>query len=164
MWVVLHRLSDDVRHLCITAVVNPPHGVEHTPLHGLHSVNDVRNGPIQDDVRRVVQEPILEHTRQLEFTAVLSKQLVELARSHLYHRLVLCLVLTFFRKLYILDRKVLVLNAHICLQLLIFVTELSKFLLAFPPVRIHLDIEAEEDLLLEEVFHVDTRLGTDLLE
>ena len=46
--VILHGLSYDVRNLCKAAVVHLVHGVEHTPLYGLQSVHDVRDGPGQD--------------------------------------------------------------------------------------------------------------------
>ena len=48
--VVLHSLSDDVRHLRVASVVHSEHSVKHTSLHRLESVNDVRDGPLQNDV------------------------------------------------------------------------------------------------------------------
>ena len=49
-------------------------------------------------------------------------------------------------------------------RILVFVSEPSQFLLAFPPVRIYLYIQTKEYLLLEEIFHVYTCLRSDLLE
>ena len=48
--VVLHRLADDVGHLSVASVVHSEHGVKHTSLHRFESVNDVRDGPLQNDV------------------------------------------------------------------------------------------------------------------
>ena len=55
-------------------------------------------------------------------------------------------------------------HGKMCRIILIFVSELPEFLLAFPPVRVHLDKQAEEHLLLEEVLHLDPRLCSDCLE
>ena len=49
-------------------------------------------------------------------------------------------------------------------RILIFVAKSFKFLLAFPPVGVHLYEQSQEDLLLEEILHVDPCLGADLLE
>ena len=48
--VVLHRLADDVGHLSVASVVHSEHGVKHTSLHRFESVNDVWDGPLQNDV------------------------------------------------------------------------------------------------------------------
>ena len=75
--MVLHCLSHDVGHLGVGAVVHAEHCVEHTPLHRFQAVHHVRHGPLQDHVRGVVEEPLLEHARQLEPGGVASQQAVE---------------------------------------------------------------------------------------
>ena len=77
--MVLHGLADYIGHLCVASVVHPVHGVQHAPLHGLQSVNDVRYGPLEDDIGGIVQEPVLEHPGKLVFVAVRAEQLVVLA-------------------------------------------------------------------------------------
>ena len=68
--VVLHRLSDDVRHLGVASVIHPVHRVEHAPLHRFESVNDVRHSPLQNDIRGIVQKPVSEHSRKFVLLAV----------------------------------------------------------------------------------------------
>ena len=43
-----YGLSHDVCHLCISSVINTPHGMENTSLYGLHTVYNVRYGSVQD--------------------------------------------------------------------------------------------------------------------
>ena len=96
--VVLHRLSDDVRHLGETAVIDPRHRVQHTPLDRLETVHDVRDRPLQDHIGRIIQEPVLEHRGQLELLAVRSQQPVVLAARPLgdiLHRIFIHLLFSF---------------------------------------------------------------------
>ena len=77
--VVLHGLADDVGHLGVAPVVHLAHRVEDPPLHRLEAVDDMRYGPLQDHIGGIVQEPVLEHARQLEAFAVGTQQPGELA-------------------------------------------------------------------------------------
>ena len=56
--VELHRGADDVGDLVEAAVVHVPERVEHAALDGLQAVVDVRHGAVEDDVARVVEEPV----------------------------------------------------------------------------------------------------------
>ena len=95
MGMVLHRLSDNVGHLGVAAVVHLVHGVEYAPLYGLESVHDVGDGPLEDHIRGIIQEPVLEHPGQLELVAVRAEKLVELPRR--WSRSLLC------RSLFLID-------------------------------------------------------------
>ena len=78
--VELHRLSDDVGHLGQTPVIYPVHGMQDAALHGFETVDDVRHGPVEDDIRGIVEEPVLEHAGQLEPYAVLVQKPVVFSR------------------------------------------------------------------------------------
>ena len=78
MGMVLHGLADDVGHLGETAVVDPVHGMEHPPLDRFESIDDVGDGPLEDYIGRVVEEPVLEHAGKLEFPAVAAEEPREL--------------------------------------------------------------------------------------
>ena len=65
--VELHGMAHDIGHLVETPVVEQLHGVEDTPLYRLQTVGKVRNGPLENDVRGIVEEPVLKHARELEF-------------------------------------------------------------------------------------------------
>ena len=68
--VVLHGLADYVRHLGVATVVHLVHRVQHTPLDRFETVHYVRHGPLEYDIRGIVQEPVLEHSRQLKLVTV----------------------------------------------------------------------------------------------
>ena len=74
--VILHSLTDNVGYLGKTAVIHLEHGMQHAPLNRLESVHNMRYGPGQDYIRRVIQKPLLEHSGQLEFCAILSQKTV----------------------------------------------------------------------------------------
>ena len=74
--VVLHGLAHDVGDLGVGAVVHPVHRVEDAALHGLETVHDVGDGPVQDHVGGIVQVPVLEHAGELELVCVALQQLV----------------------------------------------------------------------------------------
>ena len=76
----LHRLADDIGHFGQAAIVYPVHGMQDTPLHRLEPIDDVRHCPVENDIRGVVEKPVLEHTRQLEPDAVLVQQPVVFSR------------------------------------------------------------------------------------
>jgi len=63
--VVLHGVPDDVGHLVVAAVVELFHGMEDTPLHGLEAVHHVGHGPLHDDIRSIVEEPVAVHAREV---------------------------------------------------------------------------------------------------
>ena len=48
--VVLHRLTDDVRHLRERAVIHLVHSVKHASLDGFQTVGDVGHGTMKDYV------------------------------------------------------------------------------------------------------------------
>ena len=64
MRVVFHRVTHDVGHLVETAVVEFVHGVQDTTLHRLQAVLDGRHGTFEDDIRGIVEKPVLEHSFQ----------------------------------------------------------------------------------------------------
>ena len=64
MRVVLHSLTYDVGHLVVATIVNHLHSVQDTALHRLQSIVHVRHGTLQYNIRGVIQEPVLIHTRQ----------------------------------------------------------------------------------------------------
>ena len=61
----LHRMAHDVGHLDVTAVIKPFHRVQHTALDGFQSILEMRDGTLQNNIRRIIQEPVLVHSRQL---------------------------------------------------------------------------------------------------
>ena len=65
MRVELHRVSHDVRHLIISAVIHALHGVQDASLNRLQAVLDVRHGTLQDYVRCVIEEPVLVHSTKM---------------------------------------------------------------------------------------------------
>ena len=95
--------------------------------------------------------------------AVFSEKLVELSGSARLGSI----LIRFLSDIEILLREFDIFKTHKSphfFLLSVFVAEFSQLLLALPPVRIDLDEESEEDLLLEEVLHVYAGLGADLLE
>ena len=65
VWVKLHGFAHDVGHLVVAPVVHTLHGVQYAALHRLQSVATVWHGTLQDNIRGVVQEPVLVHARQV---------------------------------------------------------------------------------------------------
>ena len=65
MGVKLHGLAHDVGHLVVAAVIHALHCVQDAALHGLQTVLDARHRTLQDDVRRIVEKPVLVHARQM---------------------------------------------------------------------------------------------------
>ena len=61
MRVILHRVADHVGHLVEPAVVHLPQAVQDATLHRLQSVVLVRDGALEDDVTRVVEEVVVVH-------------------------------------------------------------------------------------------------------
>ncbi|MNC92784.1 hypothetical protein D3C83_92820 [compost metagenome] len=52
----LHRLADHVRHLVEAPVVHGGEGGEDPALDRLQPIGELGNGPIDDDVARVLEE------------------------------------------------------------------------------------------------------------
>lgn len=65
MRMVLHGVSDDVCDLIVSSVVHLLHGMEYAPLHRFQSVVDMWDSTLQDNVARIVEEPVLVHPRQM---------------------------------------------------------------------------------------------------
>ena len=65
MGVELHGVSHDVGHLVVASVVHALHRVQYSPLHGLQSVLDMRHGALEDDVRRIIEKPVLVHPAEV---------------------------------------------------------------------------------------------------
>ena len=63
----LHGMSHDVRHLVVPTVVHAFHGVQDAALHRLQTVLDMGDGTFQNNVRSIVQEPVLVHTAQVVY-------------------------------------------------------------------------------------------------
>ena len=80
--MVLHGLAHDVGNLRVAAVVHLRHSVQHTPLDRFETVHDMRHGPVQDGVGRIVQIPVLEHAGELETGAVASQKFLKLPRRN----------------------------------------------------------------------------------
>ncbi len=68
--VILHGLTDNVGHLVHLAVVHALHGVQYTTLNGLESVFDSGHSSFQNDIRSIVQEPVLVHAGQVIFDVI----------------------------------------------------------------------------------------------
>ena len=64
MGVELHGFACNVRHLVVTAVVHAFHGVEYAPLHRFQTVAHMGDGTLKDDVRGIVEKPVLVHPCQ----------------------------------------------------------------------------------------------------
>ena len=57
-------MSYDVCDLVVTSVVEFAHGMENASLYRFQTVVHVRNGTFQNNVRGIVQEPVLVHAGQ----------------------------------------------------------------------------------------------------
>lgn len=67
MRVELHRFAYNAGHFVVAAVFHAFHDMEYASLYGFQPVFDMRNGALQDNVRGIVEKPVLIHTRELEF-------------------------------------------------------------------------------------------------
>ena len=65
MRVKLHGVTHDVGHLVVASVVHTLHRVKDTALHRFQAVLDMRHGTLQNNIRGIIQEPILIHTAQV---------------------------------------------------------------------------------------------------
>ena len=61
MRVVFHRVTHDVGHLVEAAVIQFVHRMQDAALHRLQAVLDGGHGAFQNDIRGIVEKPVLEH-------------------------------------------------------------------------------------------------------
>ena len=66
----MHRLADNVGYLVVLAVVHCFHRMQDTALNGLQAVLYRRNGSLKNDIRSIVQKPVLVHACQMIFDCV----------------------------------------------------------------------------------------------
>src|SRR5262245_2856136 len=65
MRMILHAVSDDVRHFIIATIFHIPHRMQDTALDRLQTVIDMWYCTFQDYIRCVVQKPTLIHPVQM---------------------------------------------------------------------------------------------------
>ena len=65
MRVILHSISHYIGDLIETSVVKLLHRMEYTPLHRLQAVLYMRHGTLKNYIRRIIEKPILVHSRQM---------------------------------------------------------------------------------------------------
>ena len=63
--VIFHRIADNISHLVKSSVVQFFQRMEYASLHRLKTIANVRHGTLEDDVRSIVEIPILVHSRQM---------------------------------------------------------------------------------------------------
>ena len=63
--VKLHGMAHNVGHFVVPSVVHAFHRVQYAALNRFQAVGDVRHGAFQDNVRGVVEEPILVHATKV---------------------------------------------------------------------------------------------------
>ena len=103
VWVVLHSLTNDVRHLVELAVVHAFHGMEDATLNRFQSIVDAGDSPLQYHVRGIVKKPVLIHAGQVVLDGVVERTYrlrviiaVRVVRRHRINRrrnLLLCICL-----------------------------------------------------------------------
>ena len=64
MRMVFHRVAHDVGHLVEATIVEFVHRVQDAALHGLQTVLNGGHGSFKDDIRSIVEKPVLEHALQ----------------------------------------------------------------------------------------------------
>ena len=87
MWVVLHSLTYDICNLIVTAILHALHRMENTTLNRLESILQVWHSALEDNIRGVVQEPILVHTRKTAHTILGRGQHAILTLRSIVHHL-----------------------------------------------------------------------------
>ena len=75
MRVVLHRLTYDIGDLVVFPVIHRLHRMKNTALNGLQAILYRRYSTLQYHIRRIVQEPILVHTRQVILHSIIESTL-----------------------------------------------------------------------------------------
>lgn len=96
--MVLHGMSHEVRHLVVAPVVLLLHRVQDAALHGLETVVEMRHRTLEDNVRRIVEKPVLVHSREL-----------------VLHRVVLAIILLRLVVGMFVARVVVFVNVHVVL-------------------------------------------------
>ena len=93
MRVELHRVSHDIGHLIVAPVVEPLHRVEYAALHGFEAVAEVRHGTLEDNVRGIIEKPVLIHAGQLQVPVTVFHVGRLVRRMCLFLRIFICAVL-----------------------------------------------------------------------
>ena len=70
MRVILHGLSNDIGHFVHFTVINTLHCMQDTALNGFKTIFYRRDGTFKNDIRSIVQEPILVHACQMIFNLI----------------------------------------------------------------------------------------------
>ena len=65
MRVKLHGMAHDIGHFVVPSIVHALHRVQYTALNRLQTVGDIRHGAFQDNIRGVVEEPVLVHATKV---------------------------------------------------------------------------------------------------
>ena len=73
--VILHSLTNDVRHLVVLAVIHRLHGVQDTALYRLQTILDSRHSTLEYHIRSIVQEPVLVHARKMILHSIIETTL-----------------------------------------------------------------------------------------
>ena len=76
----MHSLAHDSGHFAVGSGIMFVHCVQNTSLNRLEAIHDIRDGSLENHVGRVVEEPVLEHARQLVFLAVTSQEFLVFVR------------------------------------------------------------------------------------
>ena len=76
MRMQFHGLADDGGHFRISAVIDLEHRMQDTSLDRFQSIVNMRHGPLEYDIRRVVEKPLLEHPGKPVLPAAVVQQLV----------------------------------------------------------------------------------------
>ena len=126
MRVVFHSFTYESGYFRECTCVYLIHRVKDSPLYRLESVDDMRNGTMEDNVGCVIQIPVLEHSGKLVLFSVAFQKFVELAFGFVVDD-----VLIDFLVDYVFFYDIFVVLAHI----LVFISESSKLSLVLPPIR-----------------------------
>ena len=63
--VVLHGVPHNICNLVVASVVKLAHGMQNAPLHRLQAVIKMRHCTLENNIRSVVQKPVLVHSGEL---------------------------------------------------------------------------------------------------
>ena len=91
MGVVLHGLTHDICHLIVATILDTLHGVKDTTLHRFETISQVGHSTLQDNIRGIVQEPVLVHTREAAHAILCRGQRTILTLRSIYD--IVCLLL-----------------------------------------------------------------------
>src|SRR5438874_7501824 len=82
MRMVLHGLTDDVRHFIITAIIHFFHCMKNAALNGFQPILYRGNRSFQDHIRSIIQEPVLILALNAGFG--IKKNIAFIFCSHIY--------------------------------------------------------------------------------